>query len=217
MSVRSSVPLIDSISDVRLVCHWVRAHAAYIDRQLPAPRTGCRSISAGARAAGSVMLRAEVRGSTQSCFVCFFDERCCNVEPSTVTRSAFDNDECHVTAFRPICDAAHSWSYDNICWLLFDHSWLPSDGSIDRLRFETPVRHRIAYLRINLSAKYEWTKCLQCRVVGHSDLDAFFACLPVDCGICSTITRYLQIGSRKPEVEITDCWWRVIELSRNKS
>ena len=36
---------------------------------------------------------------------------------STVTRSSFDNDfdndERHVTAFRPISEAAHSWSYDN--------------------------------------------------------------------------------------------------------
>ena len=29
----------------------------------------------------------------------------CNTEPSTVTRSAFDNDACHVTAFRPISEA----------------------------------------------------------------------------------------------------------------
>ena len=38
-------------------------------RQLPAPRTVYRSVAAGARAAaaGSVMLRAEVRGSTQTC------------------------------------------------------------------------------------------------------------------------------------------------------
>ena len=35
-----------------------------------------------------------------------------NIEPSTVTRTAFDNDECHVRAFRPISEAAHSWSYD---------------------------------------------------------------------------------------------------------
>ena len=45
------------------VAAW--AQAADIDRQLPAPRTGCRSVAAaGARAAaaGSVMLRAEVRG-----------------------------------------------------------------------------------------------------------------------------------------------------------
>jgi len=28
--------------------------------------------------------------------------------------SAYDNDECHVTAFRPISEAAHSWSYDNL-------------------------------------------------------------------------------------------------------
>jgi len=27
------------------------------------------------------------------------------------------NDECHVTAFRPISEAAHSWSYDKyICY-----------------------------------------------------------------------------------------------------
>ena len=31
---------------------------------------------------------------------------------STVTRSSFDNDKRHVTAFRPISEAAHSWSYD---------------------------------------------------------------------------------------------------------
>jgi len=30
------------------------------------------------------------------------------------TRSAFDNDECHVTAFRPISEAAHSLSFGNI-------------------------------------------------------------------------------------------------------
>jgi len=37
----------------------------------------------------------------------------------TVTHSAFDNDECHVTAFRPISEAAHSWSYDNCgCYLM---------------------------------------------------------------------------------------------------
>jgi len=29
------------------------------------------------------------------------------------TRSAFDIDECHVTAFRPISEAARSWSDDN--------------------------------------------------------------------------------------------------------
>jgi len=46
---------------------WSRA--ADIDRQLPAPDTGYRSTAAGIRAAaaGSVMLRAEVRGSAQTC------------------------------------------------------------------------------------------------------------------------------------------------------
>jgi len=33
-------------------------------------------------------------------------------ESSIVTRSAFDNDQRNVTAFRPISEAAHSWSYD---------------------------------------------------------------------------------------------------------
>jgi len=33
-------------------------------------------------------------------------------ESSTVTRSAFDNDQRNVTAFRPISEAAHSWSYN---------------------------------------------------------------------------------------------------------
>jgi len=32
---------------------------------------------------------------------------------STMTRLSFDNDQRHVTAFRPISEAAHSWSYDN--------------------------------------------------------------------------------------------------------
>ena len=32
---------------------------------------------------------------------------------STVTRWSFDNDERHVTAFRPVSEAARSWSYDN--------------------------------------------------------------------------------------------------------
>ena len=32
------------------------------------------------------------------------------------TRSSFDNDERHMMAFRPVSEAAHSWSYDNgIC------------------------------------------------------------------------------------------------------
>ena len=31
---------------------------------------------------------------------------------STVTRLSFDNDQRHGTAFRPISEAAHSWSYD---------------------------------------------------------------------------------------------------------
>ena len=44
-----------------------RARAADIS-QLSAPRTGYRSLAAGVRAAaaGSVMLRAEVRGSTET-------------------------------------------------------------------------------------------------------------------------------------------------------
>ena len=32
------------------------------------------------------------------------------------TRSSFNNDERHMMAFRPVSEAAHSWSYDNgIC------------------------------------------------------------------------------------------------------
>jgi len=31
-----------------------------------------------------------------------------------VTRSSFDIDECHVTAFRPVSEVTHSWSYDNM-------------------------------------------------------------------------------------------------------
>jgi len=37
---------------------------------------------------------------------------------STVARWSFDNDQRHVTAFRPIRDAAHSWSHDKIGWRL---------------------------------------------------------------------------------------------------
>jgi len=29
------------------------------------------------------------------------------------TRSVFDNGECHVMAFRPVSEAAHSWSYNS--------------------------------------------------------------------------------------------------------
>ena len=59
-SVRLSVPSAVG-RHLPLSAAWARA--ADIVRLLPAPRTGCRSISAGARAAaaGSVMLRAEVR------------------------------------------------------------------------------------------------------------------------------------------------------------
>jgi len=36
-----------------------------------------------------------------------------NVARGRIIRS-FDNDKRHVTAFRPISEAARSWSYDNI-------------------------------------------------------------------------------------------------------
>jgi len=57
-SVRPSVCLFRqfySNIDVRLVCWWARARAAVIDRQL--------------QAAGSVMLRAIIRGSTRTCLI----------------------------------------------------------------------------------------------------------------------------------------------------
>ena len=44
--------------------------------------------------------------------------RDCNIEQSTVMRSAFDNAECYLTAFRPISEAAHSWSYDKITFTI---------------------------------------------------------------------------------------------------
>jgi len=68
MSVRRSVPSIDSSSGVRLVCCWVRAPAADFDGQLQAPR-----VSANV---GNVLLRAEWWGSTQaSCaYFCLFLE-----------------------------------------------------------------------------------------------------------------------------------------------
>jgi len=34
----------------------------------------------------------------------------------TVKRWTYDNAQRHVTAFRPISEAAHSWSYDNTFW-----------------------------------------------------------------------------------------------------
>ena len=37
------------------------------------------------------------------------------------TRSSFDNDECHVTAFQPISEAAHSWSYDIVYCMHLQH------------------------------------------------------------------------------------------------
>jgi len=37
---------------------------------------------------------------------------------STATRWSFDNDQRHVMAFRPISEAAHSWSYDKYLWKL---------------------------------------------------------------------------------------------------
>ena len=42
-----------------------------------------------------------------------YDDRY-NDTRSTVTRWSFDNDQRHVTAFRPISEAAHSWPYDNV-------------------------------------------------------------------------------------------------------
>jgi len=35
---------------------------------------------------------------------------------STMTRWSFDNGQRHVTAFRPVSEAARSWSYDNVFW-----------------------------------------------------------------------------------------------------
>jgi len=43
---------------------------------------------------------------------------------STVTHWSFDYDQLYVTAFRPICEAADSWSYDKVlmtviaCWIM---------------------------------------------------------------------------------------------------
>jgi len=51
-----------------------------------------------------------------------------------VTRWSFDNDERHVTAFRPISEAAHSWSYDKLKWQsLPDRSRVPK-CPVDRHR-----------------------------------------------------------------------------------
>jgi len=43
-----------------------------------------------------------------------------------LTHSAFHNDECHVMAFRPISEAAHSWSYDNQFLQARCSSWCPT-------------------------------------------------------------------------------------------
>jgi len=49
-----------------------------------------------------------------SCHGSILQSHDCNIEQSTVTCSAFDNDECHVMAFWPISEVAHSWSYDKM-------------------------------------------------------------------------------------------------------
>ena len=41
-----------------------------------------------------------------------------NVARTIVTRSSFDNDERHVTAFWPINEAVHSWPYDKMAYRL---------------------------------------------------------------------------------------------------
>jgi len=38
----------------------------------------------------------------------------CNDTWSTVMCWSFDNDQRHVTAFWPVCEAGHSWSYDEV-------------------------------------------------------------------------------------------------------
>jgi len=59
----------------------------------------------------------QLRLKLQCCMVTWL----CNIAMShsrPPTRSSFDNDERHVTAFQPISEAAHSWSYDNTHWLV---------------------------------------------------------------------------------------------------
>jgi len=42
----------------------------------------------------------------------------------TVMHWSFDNDKRHMTAFRPISEAAHSWTYDNVFWQDIDTIYL---------------------------------------------------------------------------------------------
>ena len=76
-SVRPSVCPVDRHLLLAAAC----ARAADIDPQLLAPAIDryYRSIAAGANAAaaGSVMLRAEVRGSTRTCSCCYADVASC--------------------------------------------------------------------------------------------------------------------------------------------
>ena len=61
LSTRLSVPLIDSSSGVRLVCCWARAPVADIDSWYCSRQPAAN--------VGSVMSRAEGRGSSQTCLV----------------------------------------------------------------------------------------------------------------------------------------------------
>ena len=52
------------------------------------------------------------------------------------TCSALDNDECHVTAFRPISEAADSWSYDKFTYR-FLPLLSPNPGDVTAVRDST--------------------------------------------------------------------------------
>ena len=65
----------------------------------------------------------------------------------TVKRWTYDNAQRHVTAFRPISEAAHSWSYDNKglsggthiwCKLIYDAKLIKQQQTITELVWDWP-------------------------------------------------------------------------------
>ena len=76
---------------------------------------------------------------------------------STVTRWSFDNDQRHVTAFRPISEVAHSWLYDN-------QIWRPSVKKValglrPRATFSTSGSSYLVVVWPTMSCFADWSKC----------------------------------------------------------
>jgi len=66
--------------------------------------------------------KCRTRAAQLDCYISTLGSWYFNVTLTTVHH--LYNDECHVTAFRPISEAAHSWSYEIRCAIVTNDIWL---------------------------------------------------------------------------------------------